>query len=107
MHADAVVVNWKTTSLQPDLFKTEKRRQVLLAPFFLIKVPICHIVVELDVIDGTELGDDCQNICLLSGREHILPMMIAVVRAVAATEVTPDTLARLSPLVVRHILVEL
>ena len=25
MHADAVVVNWKTTSLQPDLFKTEKK----------------------------------------------------------------------------------
>lgn len=28
MHADTVVVNWKMTSLQPDLFKTEKRRQV-------------------------------------------------------------------------------
>ncbi len=73
----------------------------------LIKVPVCHIVVELDVIDGAELGDDGQNICLLFGRKLIFPMMIAVIRAVAATEVTPYTLARLSPLVVRHILVEL
>ena len=34
----------------------------------LIEVPVCHIVVELDLIDRAELGDDRQNVCLLFGR---------------------------------------
>ena len=32
------------------------------------EVPVCHIVVELDLIDRAELGDDRQNVCLLFGR---------------------------------------
>ena len=64
-------------------------------------------MVEVQPLGGAELCQNVHDICLLSGREHILPMMIAVIRAVAATEVTPDALACLSPLVVRHIFVEL
>ena len=64
-------------------------------------------MVEVQPLGGAELCQNRHDVFLLSGRKLILPMMIAVVRAVAATEVTPDALARLSPLVVRHILVEL
>ena len=39
---------------------------------FLIEVPVYHIVIELDAVDGTELGDDRQNVCLLFGRELVL-----------------------------------
>ena len=65
------------------------------------------MVVELDAISGTELGDDRQNICLLLGREFVFAMIESVVWPVATTEVTPYTMACLSPLVVRHILIKL
>ena len=34
---------------------------------YLIKIPVHHIVVELHAVNGAELGDDRQNICLLLG----------------------------------------
>jgi hypothetical protein len=33
----------------------------------LIEVPARLIMVELDIVDGTEVGDDIHNLCLLLG----------------------------------------
>jgi hypothetical protein len=38
-----------------------------LCAFLLIELPIYYVVVELDALDGTKLGDDRQNVCLLFG----------------------------------------
>ena len=43
------------------------QRELPLCAFFLIEIPVHHIVVELHAVNGTELGDDRQNVCLLLG----------------------------------------
>jgi len=53
------------------------------------------------------VGEDVHHVLLLARREKVLAVMVAVVRAAAAAEVTHDVAAGLSPQILRHILVEL
>ena len=64
-------------------------------------------MVELDTIDGSKLGDDIQNICLLRGRELVFAMMDTIIWAVTPSEIGVNTLTSLSPITPRYIIIEL
>ena len=84
-----------------------KKRADYQSARFLIEVPVYHIVIELDAVDGTELGDDRQNVCLLFGREFVFAMMDSVVGPITSSEIGVDTLASLSPVSIGYLIIEL
>ena len=43
-------------------------------------------MIKLDTFDASKLGEDLQNLFLLSWREHILTMMNPIVWSISATE---------------------
>ena len=51
------------------------------------EVEFCDIVVERQPFRAAKLGKDCHDVLLLPGRELVLAMVVAIVRAVAAAEV--------------------
>lgn len=70
------------------------------------KIEVRLVVLEGEVVGGAELRQDLQDILLLTGRELVLAVMVAVVRAVAIAEVVLHALTCLCPLVVGHVLVD-
>ena len=50
------------------------------------EVPGLDVVVETDAIGAAELGDDLHDLILLLWRKQVFTMMIAVIRATAATK---------------------
>ena len=59
---------------------------VLLLNLGSAEVPACHVVVEMDALGAAELGDDLHDLILLLWRKQVFTMMIAVIRATAATK---------------------
>ena len=72
-------------------FECQKGRGAV--PLSLSKIIFRHIVVEGQAVGRTELGNNLHDVLLLTGRELVLTMMVAIVRAVAAAEVVLDTTA--------------
>ena len=71
-----------------------------------IKIPFRHVVVELYTFSTAEHGDNLHDLFLLLWREQILAVMIAVVRTIATTEVTPDTQSGLGSLPSGNVIIE-
>ena len=63
-------------------------------------------MIEGDAVCGSELGEDIQDVLLLTGRELVLTVMVSVVRTVAAAEVVLHASACLSLLMVGYVLVD-
>ena len=45
-------------------------------------------MIEGEVVGGAKLGEDLQNVLLLTGRELVITVMVTVVRTIAVAEVT-------------------
>ena len=70
------------------------------------KIEVRLVVIEGEAVGGAELRQNLHDVLLLTGRELVLAVMIAVVRAVAIAEVVLHAPACLRPLVVGHVLVD-
>ena len=64
-------------------------------------------MVERDAFDAAELSHYVEDVALLAGREHALTVMDAIVGTLAATQIVMHSLARCSPQILRHIVVEM
>ena len=54
---------------------------------WLSEVPILNVVVEMDALSTTVLGQDVHDVLLLTGREQLLAMIVTVICPTATTKV--------------------
>ena len=62
-------------------------------------------MIEGQAVGATVLGKDSHDVRLLTGRELVVAMMVAVIRAAAVTEIIADLLASLCTQIVWHIII--
>ena len=72
-----------------------------------VEVPDHFVMVEGEAVGRAVLGQDVHDVLLLAGRELVFTAIVAVVRAAAAAEVVLYPLAGLSPMIVRHIIINM
>ena len=52
----------------------------------LCKIKVRLVLIEGEVVGGSVIGEDLQDVLLLTGRELVLTVMVTVVRAVAVAD---------------------
>ena len=63
-------------------------------------------MIKTNAFYASKHGDHFQNLLLFLGRKHILSVMHPIVRPISATKQCVHTLASLSLLPVRHVIIE-
>ena len=86
----------------------ENSTDALFAKNFLAGEVIVHfVVVEGQTFGAAELGEDLHDILLLTGREGMLAVMVTVIGAFAAAEISHDTTAGLGLQIAGDVVVEM
>ena len=72
-----------------------------------VEVPDRFVMVEGEAVGRAVLGQDVHDVLLLTGRELVVAVTVAVIGSAASAEVVLYTLAGLSPMIVRHIIINM
>ena len=72
-----------------------------------VEVPDRFVMVEGEAVGRAVLGQDVHDVLLLTGRELVVAAIVAVIGSAAAAEVVLYPLAGLSPMIVRHIIINM